>query len=84
MCRRACPHKPTQTHTNPHKAKAGHRHGNLPARAGPTHGDGKHPVGFEYVGQHPSVAGLKDVQWKDRIGKQRGAAQNHQRDFARN
>jgi hypothetical protein len=38
----------------------------------------KHPVRFEHVGQHPSVVGLKDVQGKDRTGKQRGIAQNHQ------
>ena len=48
-----------RAHTNPRKAKAGHHHGNLPARAWPTHGDGKHPVRFEYVGQHPPVAKLK-------------------------
>jgi hypothetical protein len=44
----------------------------------------KHPVRFEHVGQHPPVAGLKDVKGKDRTGKQRGVAQNHQRGFARN
>jgi len=55
----------------------------FPGASGFLHGDGKHAIGIERIGEHAPVAGFKNVKWQQRLWKESGIRKSHDRDFLR-
>lgn len=62
---------------SPHNANPGNRKGCFSWVIGLLHGNAKHAVGVQRLFQHGAVSRLEDEKRKHRLGKQDGAAKDH-------
>ena len=70
-------------HRDANQAQPGNETGFLPDAGRVLHGDCKHPVGLEGVCQHFPVTRLKNIEWEQRLGKERRTRKGHHRDLCR-